>query len=35
MKMDEEFYEDVIIEHLRDEHGYIHLYGPDVSAHSF
>ena len=30
VKMNEGFYEDVIIEHLRDEHGYVHLYGPDV-----
>lgn len=30
MKIDEGFYEDVIIAHLRDEHHYDHLYGPDV-----
>ena len=34
VKMDEGFYEDVIIEHLRDEHGYVHLYGPDVARTS-
>lgn len=34
LKMDEEFYEDVIIAHLRDEHHYEHLYGPDVERTS-
>lgn len=29
--MDEDFYEQVIIERLRDNHGYDYLYGPDVS----
>lgn len=29
--MDEEFYEDVVIERLRDDLGYQHLYGPDVA----
>lgn len=33
-KMDEAFYEDVIIERLCDEHGYTHLYGPDVERTS-
>lgn len=28
--MDEDFYEQVVIEHLRDDLGYEHLYGPDV-----
>lgn len=28
--INEDFYEQVIIEHLRNEHGYEHLYGPDV-----
>lgn len=28
--MDEDFYEQVIIEHLRDDLGYEYLYGPDV-----
>ena len=28
--MDEDFYEQVVIEHLRDDLGYGHLYGPDV-----
>ncbi len=30
MPMNEDFYEQVIIEHLRDEHGYEYLHGPDV-----
>lgn len=30
IKMDEDFFEDVIIEHLCAEFGYEHLYGPDV-----
>ena len=30
IRMDEEFYEDVVIEHLQNELGYEHLYGPDV-----
>ena len=34
IKMDEAFYEDVIIERLCDEHGYTHLYGPDVERTS-
>ena len=34
VKIDEAFYEDVIIERLRDEHGYTHLYGPDVERAS-
>lgn len=28
---DEDFYEQVVIERLVDEHGYVHLYGPDVA----
>ena len=28
--MDEDFYEQVVIEHLRDDLGYEYLYGPDV-----
>lgn len=34
IKMDEDFYEQVIIEHLRDDLGYEHLYGPDVARTS-
>lgn len=34
IKMDEDFFEDVIIEHLCAEFGYEHLYGPDVSRSS-
>ena len=30
MHMDEEFFEQAIVEHLRDELGYEHLYGPEV-----
>lgn len=30
MPFDEDFYEQVVIEHLRDEHGYEYLHGPDV-----
>ncbi|MBQ9057795.1 MAG: type I restriction endonuclease subunit R [Atopobiaceae bacterium] len=31
LSMNEDFYEQVIIEHLRDEHGYEYLHGPDVA----
>ena len=34
IKIDEAFYEDVIIERLCDEHGYSHLYGPAVERTS-
>lgn len=34
IKMDEDFFEDVIIEHLCAEFGYEHLYGPDVPRSS-
>ena len=30
MPINEDFYEQVVIEHLRDEHGYEYLHGPDV-----
>ena len=30
ISINEDFYEQIIIERLRDEHGYEHLYGPDV-----
>lgn len=30
MPMNEDFYEQVVIERLRDEHGYEYLHGPDV-----
>ncbi len=30
IRMDEEFYEDVVIEYLQDALGYKHLYGPDI-----
>ena len=34
IKMDEAFYEDVIVERLCDKHGYVHFYGPDVERTS-
>ena len=30
VKINEEFFEDVVVEHLVEELGYEHLYGPDV-----
>ncbi|MGI6032114.1 MAG: type I restriction endonuclease subunit R [Coriobacteriales bacterium] len=31
IRMNEDFYEQVVVEHLRDDLGYEHLYGPDVT----
>ena len=30
IKMNEEFFEDVVVEHMSEQLGYTHLYGPDV-----
>lgn len=30
VRMNEEFFEDVVVEHLVDELGYEHLYGPSI-----